>query len=120
VDREYRQDVRRDGYAALASVSLGIGVECLGLLQQLDAATSNSDSTCSEVYVGRVQTEHFSPAQTTPGGQQDSGPVPGCDGFDKRGDLGGGRYGAFLGPVGTSAGDLTGILGDRTFAERGE
>jgi len=53
--------MRRDGYAALASVGLGIGVECLGLLQQFDATTPNSDSTCGEIYIGRVQAEYFSP-----------------------------------------------------------
>jgi len=85
---EERQDVRRNADGAAARVGLGVCIECLGCLKQLDAVSADGDGAHLQVHVLGQEAEDLATAQAAPCGEKDGGPVSGRDGLDERGDLG--------------------------------
>ncbi len=89
VVREDRQDVRRDGDGAFARVGFGVGVESLLRGERFDAVAAYGDGACGQVHVCGLEGDDLATAEPAPGGEQDGRAVPGSDGVDERGELGG-------------------------------
>jgi hypothetical protein len=82
-----RQHMRRDDDRALASISLGIGVERNRRLQQLNAVTAHRDRSCPKINVRAAQAQDFAPAQATPRSKEHRSPVSRSDRLHQGNDL---------------------------------